>query len=270
MSGSPTSNAKSVWRGSSITSIGPSQTAATDRGSPIATNGGKRNSSRESQHFAITSGPIPAGSPSETASGLGGVADINVALIGNLRSAEFDHRVASKIRKISPCAHVHPLFVELAVDVVIGRRVCLRFVPAADDQNTNALLERAERLGGLADLHRQHHLLESDWQVAHLHLVARYDLSVEIARDLLGTAASADILGGIGKAGDDWFSLLPARALRERDRHLLEAENRVPRICRQDLARILHGDDRNSALYRDRFADRSWTHLPEGGGERRR
>ena len=56
-------------RGSSMMTTGPSHTAARLRGSPTAKNGGKPKSPRCSQHLAMTSGPIPAGSPSETASG---------------------------------------------------------------------------------------------------------------------------------------------------------------------------------------------------------
>src|SRR5689334_20077770 len=52
-----------------MSSIGPSQTASTERGSPMATNGGRSNAERLSQHLANTSGPIPAGSPSEIAIG---------------------------------------------------------------------------------------------------------------------------------------------------------------------------------------------------------
>ena len=37
--------------------------------SPMATKGGRANCSRLSQHLATTSGPMPAGSPSETANG---------------------------------------------------------------------------------------------------------------------------------------------------------------------------------------------------------
>ena len=58
--------------GSSIDAIGPSQTARTAETLPTAKKGGSLSSRRRSQLLAMTSGPIPAGSPSETASGHGG------------------------------------------------------------------------------------------------------------------------------------------------------------------------------------------------------
>ena len=48
-------------RGSSTSSIGPSHTAAIERGSPIATNGGRPNAARLSQHLAIDFGADPGG-----------------------------------------------------------------------------------------------------------------------------------------------------------------------------------------------------------------
>ena len=80
-----------------------------------------RTSPRLSQHLAMTSGPIPAGSPSETASGWDRDGRHGAAPNRNSGLAEFDHRVAAKIAQIAPRARVHPLFVELVVDLVVGR-----------------------------------------------------------------------------------------------------------------------------------------------------
>src|SRR5215212_394507 len=131
MRGSPTSNAESASRGSVIISIGPSQTALTERGSPIATNGGRLNAERLSQHLARTSGPMPAGSPSEIASGVSGRPATAAALIRKSRLAEFDHRIAAKVAQIAASAQVYPLLVELVVHLVEGGIAGLAFVAAA-------------------------------------------------------------------------------------------------------------------------------------------
>src|SRR4051794_10199346 len=172
-----------------MTSMGPSHTAAIERGSPIATNGGSRSSSRESQHFAMTSGPIPAGSPREIASGGGGVAGMEPALIANGRSAGFDHCVAAKVRQIAASARVHPVPVYLVVDVVVAWRVRVGLIAAANHQHPNRILDRSEGNAGLSDLQRQHELLEGGRQVADLGVVALHDFGVERRCHLLGSAA---------------------------------------------------------------------------------
>src|SRR5579884_830665 len=134
--------------------MGPSQIAASERGSPIATNGGSAKLSRLSQHFAMTSGPMPAGSPSETASGARPSDAISRASLPKTpRLAEFDHRVAPEVAQIALRARVDPLFIELVVDIVVARRRGGNFVAAAKHERADAFLERSERLGRLPDLH---------------------------------------------------------------------------------------------------------------------
>src|SRR5687767_8158880 len=249
ISGRPTSNAESASCGSSMIASGPSHTASTERGSPMATNGGSSKRPLLSQHLAMTSAPIPAGSPIETASGPGGKRVIARAL------PEFDHRITPKIAQVTPGAQIDPLLVQLAEHLVIGRSGRIDLVAAADDEDADALVDRAERLGRLADLQRQHDSLEGGRQVADLDLVAFDQLGVEIGRDLVGPAAAADVAGGLGEAGDERLGLLPAGPLGKADRHLLQSEHRVARVGGQDLAGVLDGDDREAALDRDRLAD---------------
>src|SRR5690348_6802896 len=105
----------------------------------------------------MTSGPIPAGSPSETASGYCGTADTFRRLNGNARLAEFNHRIAPEVAQVPSRTKVHAFLVQLIVDIVVGRRARVDLVAPADHERPDALLERAERLSGLADLHRKHH-----------------------------------------------------------------------------------------------------------------
>src|SRR4051794_22927968 len=179
-----------------MTSMGPSHTAAIERGSPIATNGGSRSSSRESQHFAITSGPIPAGSPREIASGGGGVAGMEPALIANGRSAVFDHCVAAKVRQIAASARVHPVPVYLVVDVVIAWRVRVGLIAAETHHPPTRILDRPEGNAGLPDLQRQHELREGGRQIADFGVVALHAPGVEGRCPLPGSAAAADIARG--------------------------------------------------------------------------
>src|SRR3954468_20926373 len=248
--------------------MGPSQMAAIERPSPIATNGGKSNSTRWSQHLAITSGPIPAGSPSETASGESGARGTAAGPSDFGRLAEFDHRIAPKVAQIAPRAAVHALLVELIVDLVIARRTGIEFIAPADHQRSNALVERTERLGGLADLQRQHHLLERGREVAHLSSILLHDFAVEVGSDLVSSAAASDGPGSLGEARDDWLSHAFGRALGKADRHLLQAEDRIARIARQDFAGVLYGEYGNAARHRNWVADRPRGHLPERIGKR--
>src|SRR6185295_6031087 len=131
--GRAASNAAPASRGSSTTAIGPSQTARTAETLPTAKKGGTRRARRCSQLFAITSGPMPAGSPSATASGL------------SAGSAIIDHRVAPQIAQIALRPPVHPLLLDLALDLGRVRRADLgRVVAAAHDEDADPLL-RAER-----------------------------------------------------------------------------------------------------------------------------
>src|SRR5690348_2349679 len=95
--GSPSSYAATARCGSSISTIGPSHTARTAETLPTARKGGTSSSRLRSQLLAMTSGPMPAGSPSETASGTVGW------------SAIVDHRVAPEIAQITLRAALHPL-----------------------------------------------------------------------------------------------------------------------------------------------------------------
>src|SRR6185369_6328060 len=226
ISGSPTSNAESAYRGSVMISIGPSHTASTERGSPIATNGGRPKLARLSQHFARTSGPIPAGSPRQIASGSEESDATRAASIGKAARvyrkaalAEFDHRIPAKVAQIPAGAKVEPLLVDLVEDLVVGRRRRVDFVAPANHQHPDALVERAERLCGLPDLHRQHQLLQRGRQVTHLDLVLLDDLTMEIRRDLVRAATAPDGLGGFGEARDHRFSLFARRSLGETDRY---------------------------------------------------
>src|SRR5690242_2164102 len=149
----------------------------------------------------MTSGPIPAGSPSETASGYCGGADTFRRLNGNARSAEFNHRVAPKIAEVAPRAEVHAFLVQLIVDIVVSRRARVDLIAPADHERPDAFLERAEWLSRLANLHRKHHLLQRGRKVAHLHIVALHDFAVEVRRELLRTAAAADVVDRLGEAG---------------------------------------------------------------------
>src|SRR3954447_3237137 len=101
-----------------------------DRGSPIATKTGKANVERLSQHLEITSGPIPAGSPRETASGDSGERAISGRPWRRRGLAEFDHRIAAQIAQVTPRARIEPLLVDLVIDVVIARSAGGRFVAA--------------------------------------------------------------------------------------------------------------------------------------------
>ena len=122
-------------------------------------------------------GRCPPGSPSEIASGARRRRATAAALASFDDLAEFDDRVAAKVAQVAASADVHPLLVELAVDLVVARRRRVDFVAAANDERPHAFVQRAERLSGLADLHLQHHLLQRRGQVAHLHAVLLDDFA---------------------------------------------------------------------------------------------
>src|SRR5690349_2667200 len=105
----------------------------------------------------MTSGPIPAGSPSETARGATAERSISGAsLKADVRSAKFDHRIAAQVAKVALGARIDPLLIDLVVDVVVARRRLVDLIAAADDERPDAFIQRPERLGRLADLHRHH------------------------------------------------------------------------------------------------------------------
>ena len=64
-------------------------TASTLRRSPIAKKAGSRCAERMAQALAITSGPMPAGSPSDTASGAGRASAPSIAVSARVA---IDHR----------------------------------------------------------------------------------------------------------------------------------------------------------------------------------
>src|SRR6185312_1002460 len=110
---------------------------------------------------------------------------------------------------------IHPLLVELVVDLIVGWSDGTFLISPTHHQNTDALFDRSERTSGLADLHRQHDLLERWRKVTKLDLVALDHFAVELRGDLLRAAASADILGRLGELLDHRLSLLLGGALRE-------------------------------------------------------
>ena len=93
--------------------IGPSQTAASDARIADRDEWRQVRTRRGRPSIcATTSGPIPAGSPSETASGLKGSGCIAPPIrVPGL--AEFDHRVAAQVAQVAAGAQVDALFVDL-------------------------------------------------------------------------------------------------------------------------------------------------------------
>jgi hypothetical protein len=69
MTGSALSKCPAASLGSSTTATGPFQTASTAEAQPTAKKGGSDSARRLSQLLAMTSAPIPAGSPSDMARG---------------------------------------------------------------------------------------------------------------------------------------------------------------------------------------------------------
>ena len=67
--GSALANTRAAASGESIVVIGPVQTREIARASPTAKNGASPVFRQELHALAMISGPIPAGSPIETASG---------------------------------------------------------------------------------------------------------------------------------------------------------------------------------------------------------
>lgn len=88
--------------------VGPSHTALIARRSPTAKKVRSPAAVRRSQAFAITSGPIPEGSPMETAMGF----------MRGTSSSIFDDRVPPKIAQIAACAAVYAIFLDLRIDLV--------------------------------------------------------------------------------------------------------------------------------------------------------
>src|SRR5688572_10311163 len=146
MAGSPRSKAAVASAGSSMSAIGPDQTASIAAASPTAKKGGRPSASRLSQLLAMTSAPMPAGSPSDTARGAGFI------------SAIIDNRVAPKVAQITLSPAVHPLLAEPLLD--LGRRRQarrLRIVAAAQDEHADPA-GVAERRRDLADVEAEQHL----------------------------------------------------------------------------------------------------------------
>src|ERR1044072_8055892 len=115
----------------------------------------------------MTSGPIPAGSPRATASGL------------SAGSAIVDHRVAPQIAQVALRPAVDPLLLHLGRDLGrIGGAGAGRIVASAQDEDADPLL-RAERRRRLADAEAQEHLLKRRRQVADPDLVVGDELGAE-------------------------------------------------------------------------------------------
>jgi hypothetical protein len=239
-------------------STGPRQTAEMAASLPTAKKGGSASASRLSQLLAITSAPIPAGSPSATASGRANAP----------APAILDHRVAAQVAQQPLGAAIHPLLGELHVELLEARRAgILRIVAAAQDEDADAFLEGAERLGRLADIEVQHRLLERRRQVAHADVVAGDHLGADAGGGLFGAAAAAHRLAEPGKLVDPLGRGVAVGAGREVDRDLLQAEHRVAGVGHQDLAGIGERDDREAARNLDRIADRADRDLADDLGE---
>ena len=105
-----------------------------------------RSRARLSQHLATTSGPIPAGSPSETASGEMG-AEPSTPRLMTSTLAEFDHRVAAKVAQVAAGAQLTRSSLSWLKTWSKVGAVGLDLVAAADHQR-RARLPRASRTGG--------------------------------------------------------------------------------------------------------------------------
>src|SRR6187200_2613577 len=108
---------------------------------PTATNGGRRSSSRRAQASAISSGPTPAGSPSDTARGR------------IMASVVFDHRVAAQVAQITLRALLDPLILDRAGDLIaVGAAgLARRIVAPAQHEHAHAFLDRAVQRRRLAE-----------------------------------------------------------------------------------------------------------------------
>ena len=95
----------------------------------------------------------------------------------------FDHCIASQIAKITLCSHVDALFLDLRINLVEAGGTCRRRIIApAQDQDADASLQAAERLGRLANAHAQQHLLQCRRQVPHAILVIADQLGAKFPR----------------------------------------------------------------------------------------
>src|SRR4051812_17888772 len=187
MTGSAWSKQAAASSGSATIRTGPPQTAAIASGEPTPKKGARPASRRAVQALAKISGPIPAGSPRETASG-----------DATGRSAIVDDGVAAKVAQVTQRPHVDPLLGQLARHLIVGDVVDRRrIVAAAQDEDADPF-GRAERRGRLADGEAEQHLLERRGKIANLDLVADH-LGAETAGGRFGAAASAHALAGLAE-----------------------------------------------------------------------
>src|SRR5690606_30451807 len=159
--GSARANAWAASNGLPIRSTGsvtPRRAAAScsTPAPPATRNGGSRSASRRIHAWQINSGPTPAGSPSDTASGAG------------IGSVIFDHRVAAEVAQVALPALVDAVVLDLghqrvAVRPGVGRRV----VAAAQHEDPHTLLERAERPVVLAHVELEQRSLQPFGQRPH-------------------------------------------------------------------------------------------------------
>src|SRR6185437_309230 len=88
---------------------------------PHTKKAGRPSLSRRAQASQISSGPTPAGSPSETASGAGATSVV-----------VFDHRVAAQVAQVALRAFAYAVVFELRLNLVaVGARGRLGIIPTA-------------------------------------------------------------------------------------------------------------------------------------------
>ena len=120
------------------TATGPSQTARTAETLPTAKKGGSASSRRRSQLLAMTSAPMPAGSPSETASGM------------SAGSAIIDHRVAPQVAQVALRPAVRPAARSSCVVDLVRRSAPVAAAGSSRPHRTRTLTRSVEPNGGVA------------------------------------------------------------------------------------------------------------------------
>ena len=122
--------------------------------------------------LASSSGPTPAGSPSETANGR----RIGINCIRSPRRGA-DRADSACARLLTRSSSIWSI-----TSSKLGPAAGPRIVAAAQHEHAHAVLDRAERRRGLADRQRRAPLLQRRRQVAHLDLVVLDDLRAEFRR----------------------------------------------------------------------------------------
>src|SRR5690606_679231 len=242
--------------GSSMRTIGQSRptraAACRSTSAPSMTrNGGRRSALRACQALRRSSGPTPAGSPSDTARG------------GSMGSVIVDHRVAAQVAKVALGALADALVLELGQDrrpIRFGRSG-RRVVAPAHHQHANALGDRAERRRRLAEIEFENRALQRLRQRPDGDLIAD-DLGPETGGGAIRLAAAANLGHRLLEARDALARDFLGRALGELDRDLLEADHRVARIGHTDLALVDQVENREAARNLDRTDELTGAELP--------